>query len=673
MDLPEPDDRLNSWKEIAAFLGRTVRTVQRWEKTDGLPLIRGGPGHRGVVLASKRQIGEWWRRRQSQLADGGDEAVAVKDPSSIPDTPRAIRGSVVAWRPVVAVSSLVIATVLIASLAIWHRLDATPDTPLRLGRLFAAATTEGRTALSIPLGAEPSDVAVSPSANLAYVALYDAGAIAVVDLRARRVITRLDAVDRPRKLALRRDGSRLVMAGSSELGVLDVHRRALTRFSTAGPTVQDLHVSRDGRFAWITQAQAGLNVLDLDTGLMEVVPTIGCPMYLAAAPRSRRLFLSYQCGGPGGRTGHDAIEILDELQRTPIVARSGPPLVGGTIAVSPDEQHVWIDTSDACASYYDQVGCPPGSGPVLHALRADTLELLLTVRIPASTFNTRPIFFPDGTRLVLPDRGRVIDRALGTGHEAIERETAGGTFTPDGRRFITLDSGGRQLLAFEVSPPLDVQALRDAVTHWTGDGTANDVVGGTHAVAAEGVGFEPGRYGRAFSFDGTAPGVSFGRRLNVDIATSREAAYAAWIKPHRTGEVVHILSYASPSGWSWAITGDGHQSFCLGHARPEMPCETSKLVGRSLLQASHWHHVVIARRDRTLTLFIDGQEDGSIALPASFRPPNPPRNDSILRLGAGLDGSAPFDGLIDEILLFGRALSAAEVAQVMRATWLDAR
>jgi hypothetical protein len=27
-----PDDRLDSWKEVAAFLGRGVRTVQRWER-----------------------------------------------------------------------------------------------------------------------------------------------------------------------------------------------------------------------------------------------------------------------------------------------------------------------------------------------------------------------------------------------------------------------------------------------------------------------------------------------------------------------------------------------------------------------------------------------------------------------------------------------------------------
>jgi len=33
-------DRLDSWKEIATFLNRDVRTVQRWEKREGLPVHR---------------------------------------------------------------------------------------------------------------------------------------------------------------------------------------------------------------------------------------------------------------------------------------------------------------------------------------------------------------------------------------------------------------------------------------------------------------------------------------------------------------------------------------------------------------------------------------------------------------------------------------------------------
>ncbi len=33
-------DRLDSWKEIAAYLRRSVRCVQRWERTEGLPVLR---------------------------------------------------------------------------------------------------------------------------------------------------------------------------------------------------------------------------------------------------------------------------------------------------------------------------------------------------------------------------------------------------------------------------------------------------------------------------------------------------------------------------------------------------------------------------------------------------------------------------------------------------------
>lgn len=31
---------LTSWKEVAAYLGKGVRTVQRWERHDGLPIRR---------------------------------------------------------------------------------------------------------------------------------------------------------------------------------------------------------------------------------------------------------------------------------------------------------------------------------------------------------------------------------------------------------------------------------------------------------------------------------------------------------------------------------------------------------------------------------------------------------------------------------------------------------
>ena len=39
-ELPSATDRLDSWKDIAAYLHRDVSTVQRWEKREGMPVHR---------------------------------------------------------------------------------------------------------------------------------------------------------------------------------------------------------------------------------------------------------------------------------------------------------------------------------------------------------------------------------------------------------------------------------------------------------------------------------------------------------------------------------------------------------------------------------------------------------------------------------------------------------
>src|SRR5947209_18999713 len=57
------DDRLDSWKEIAAYLKKGMRTVQRWERTDGLPVRRLGQDRQGSVFAYKSELDAWWESR----------------------------------------------------------------------------------------------------------------------------------------------------------------------------------------------------------------------------------------------------------------------------------------------------------------------------------------------------------------------------------------------------------------------------------------------------------------------------------------------------------------------------------------------------------------------------------------------------------------------------------
>lgn len=64
-----PAERLDSWKEIAAYLRRDVRTVQRWEKSEGLPVHRHQHDKLGSVYAYKPELEKWFTTRQQQASE----------------------------------------------------------------------------------------------------------------------------------------------------------------------------------------------------------------------------------------------------------------------------------------------------------------------------------------------------------------------------------------------------------------------------------------------------------------------------------------------------------------------------------------------------------------------------------------------------------------------------
>ena len=61
-------ERLDSWKGIAAYLSRGTRTVQRWERLEGLPVHRLRHDQGSNVFAYKKELDSWWAGRQSDLA-----------------------------------------------------------------------------------------------------------------------------------------------------------------------------------------------------------------------------------------------------------------------------------------------------------------------------------------------------------------------------------------------------------------------------------------------------------------------------------------------------------------------------------------------------------------------------------------------------------------------------
>jgi hypothetical protein len=79
------------------------------------------------------------------------------------------------------------------------------------------------------------------------------------------------------------------------------------------------------------------------------------------------------------------------------------------------------------------------------------------------------------------------------------------------------------------------------------------------------------------------------------------------------------------------------------------------------------------RTGASIRLLLDGQPSASGTVDARFVPANPPFLEAELRLGAGSGGTAPFVGLIDEVLLLRTTLTPADVAGVMRATTIGVK
>jgi hypothetical protein len=69
---------LNSWKEIAGYLGRGVRTVQRWEAQLGLPIHRPAGKDHSAVLAFSSELDQWLDSRPVRYP-------TISHPNQVPD------------------------------------------------------------------------------------------------------------------------------------------------------------------------------------------------------------------------------------------------------------------------------------------------------------------------------------------------------------------------------------------------------------------------------------------------------------------------------------------------------------------------------------------------------------------------------------------------------------
>ena len=118
LDVPTPESlsekRLDSWKEIAAYLNRDVTTVQRWEKREGMPVHRHLHDKRGSVYASRAELDAWARTRK--LRETEEDGVGSGSPALPTSAAPKLR-----WARV----SMAVAAVLALAVGAWQWIERT--------------------------------------------------------------------------------------------------------------------------------------------------------------------------------------------------------------------------------------------------------------------------------------------------------------------------------------------------------------------------------------------------------------------------------------------------------------------------------------------------------------------------------------------------------------------
>jgi Tol biopolymer transport system component len=110
-----PEDRLDSWKEIAEYLNRDVTTVQRWEKREGMPVHRHLHDRIGSVYSSRAELDAWARSRNFRASQETANNAVLPDPPA-QSVQVAISTSRTRWRLILLLAATAAVLSIVASL-----------------------------------------------------------------------------------------------------------------------------------------------------------------------------------------------------------------------------------------------------------------------------------------------------------------------------------------------------------------------------------------------------------------------------------------------------------------------------------------------------------------------------------------------------------------------------
>jgi len=209
-----------------------------------------------------------------------------------------------------------------------------------------------------------------------------------------------------------------------------------------------------------------------------------------------------------------------------------------------------------------------------------------------------------------------------------------------------------------ISPPSGM------VSWWPGDGHPNDIQDSNHGTLMNGATYGTGMVGQAFSLDGVNDYVSVANSTSLKPA---QFTIDTWVRAtsFSTGNYNSVVSYGSLTGVEnpyYIGLAAGIPAFITQHTSGQ-----NNLSAPSSITLNVWHHIAVSFDGSTKNMYVDG----SLVTSAGVANPIVYGTDAPLLIGEDLDGGAaagiPFSGLIDEVEIFNRALSLAEIQSIYNA------
>ena len=229
---------------------------------------------------------------------------------------------------------------------------------------------------------------------------------------------------------------------------------------------------------------------------------------------------------------------------------------------------------------------------------------------------------------------------------------------------VARDAAGNQQVSAEVNvtvsnsstTPLGLVAAFNfnegagtTVTDKSGTGNNGTISGATWST--------DGRFGAALSFNGTSAWVTVPDAASLDFTTS--FTVEAWLNP------------TSVTGWRTVILKEAGSKLAYGlygvngSSRPSGWIQTTRdyyVNSTTALATNTWTHVAYSYDGATLRMFINGTQVATAAGPTGLSVSTGP-----LRIGGNAIWGEYFSGRIDEVRVYNRALSAAEIQADMNA------